>query len=105
MKFCTKCTQPDTRPGIKFNEEGVCPACYFAEQAPIVDWSVRRQELEEIAEYGRKHNLNGYDCIIGVSGGKDSLRQCLYVREELGMNPLLVSCMYPPEQQTERGAY
>ena len=105
MKYCKKCVQPDTRPGIRFNQEGICPACVFAEQAPAADWAQRRKEIEEIVEYGRKHNVNGYDCIIGVSGGKDSLRQSMYVRDELGMNPLLVSCMYPPEQQTERGAY
>lgn len=105
FKYCTKCVQPNTRPGIRFDEHGVCPACRFAEQTDKIDWMARRHELESIAEFGKKHNVSGYDCIIGVSGGKDSTRQSLYIREELGLKPLLVSCSYPPEQVTERGAH
>lgn len=106
MRYCKKCVQPDTRPGIKFDDEGVCPPCRFAEDAARhIDWDARRKELEEVALFGKDHNVSGYDCIVGVSGGKDSLRQATYVRDELGMKPLLVSCTYPPEQQTERGAY
>lgn len=104
MKYCKKCVQPDTRPSVRFDNEGVCMACRFAEVHEKIDWQVRRKELEEIADYGRKHNVSGYDCIVGVSGGKDSTRQALYVRDELGLKPLLVSCNYPPEQLTERGA-
>lgn len=105
MKYCKKCVQPDTRPGIVFDENGVCPACYFAEQTENVDWDARLQELHELAEYARSTNVSGYDCIVTVSGGKDSLRQALYVRDNLGLKPLLVCCSYPPEQITERGAY
>lgn len=106
MRYCVQCVQPDTRPGIKFNEEGVCPACVYAENARSIDWEERRKELLKIIEEHKKNNkLLQYDCIIGVSGGKDSTRQALYVKEVLGLKPLLVCCTYPPEQQTERGAY
>jgi N-acetyl sugar amidotransferase len=105
MRYCKKCVQPDTRPGIRFDEHGVCPACTFMAEAPAVDWDARRAELEAIADYGRSHRSHGYDCIIGVSGGKDSTRQAMYVRDELGLNPLLVNCSYPPEQITDRGAH
>lgn len=105
MRYCKRCIQPDTRPGIIFDSEGVCPPCYFAEQTEKIDWQARRQELEKIAEFGRSHNVSGYDCIVGVSGGKDSTRQAIYVRDELRLNPLLVSCSYPPQQLTERGAH
>jgi NH3-dependent NAD+ synthetase len=44
-----------------------------------------------------------HDCIIGVSGGKDSTRQALFLRDKLGINPLLVCLSYPPEQVTARG--
>lgn len=44
-----------------------------------------------------------HDCIIGVSGGKDSLRQALWLRDRFGVKPLLVSLSYPPEQVTECG--
>ena len=106
MKYCQRCVQPDTRPGIKFNEEGICPACLYAENLPEIDWESREKELWEIVEKYKKHNkLQQYDCIVGVSGGKDSTRQAMYVKEKLGLKPLLVSMAYPPEQQTERGAH
>ncbi|MDD4901326.1 MAG: N-acetyl sugar amidotransferase [Patescibacteria group bacterium] len=104
MRYCKKCVQPDTRPSIVFDEAGVCPPCRFAAENEKIDWAARRRELEKIAAFGREHNVFGYDCIVGVSGGKDSLRQSLFVRDELGLKPLLVSCTYPPEQLTERGA-
>lgn len=105
MKYCKKCVQPDTRPNIRFSDDGVCPACQYIEQLKDVDWDERDRQLEKIVEFGRKNNVSGYDCIIGVSGGKDSLRQSMYVKDQLGLKALLVSCTYPPEQQTERGAY
>lgn len=105
MRVCQKCIQPDTRPGIRFNREGICPACQFAERHKAIDWEKRRRELEKLADFGRKHNVSGYDCIVSVSGGKDSTRQAMYVRDELGLKPLLVSCAYPPEHVTERGVH
>lgn len=70
-----------------------------------VDWQARRKILDEICDFGRNNNSSGYDCIIGVSGGKDSTRQALYVKHILKLKPLLVSCAFPPEQITHRGAY
>lgn len=105
MKYCKECVQPDTRPGIKFDGKGVCLACNFAKKTEKIDWVSRRQELDKIAEYGKRHNVSGYDCIIGVSGGKDSTRQSIFVRDELGLKPLLVSCQYPPEQLVDRGTH
>jgi N-acetyl sugar amidotransferase len=103
LKYCSKCLQPDTRPNTKFSSDGVCPACSYAETLSTVDWDQRQSELKEIVSYGRSHSNSIYDCIIGVSGGKDSTRQALYVKEQLGMNPLLVCLNYPPQQVTQRG--
>ncbi len=97
--------QPDTRPNIQFDEHGVCPPCNYAEVVKNVDWAERRTHLKDIVDFGRANNDSGYDCIIGVSGGKDSTRQAVFVKEELNMNPLLVSLNYPPEQMTNRGAH
>ena len=103
MKYCVKCLQPDTRPGIRFDEYGVCPACNYHASLKNVDWSERRRELDEVVAFGRANNHSGYDCIIGVSGGKDSTRQAIFVKEVLKMNPLLVNLSYPPEQVAQRG--
>ncbi len=102
MKLCTKCVQPDTRPGIYFNEEGVCGACLYAEDVKKnIDWKSREKELREIAQWAKKNAKGDYDCIVGVSGGKDSLFQALYARDRLGLRPLLVNC--EPEGITDIG--
>lgn len=103
MKYCRKCLQTDTRPGIRFDSRGICPACNYYNSLQDVDWDERRKELDQVADFGRAHNHSGYDCIIGVSGGKDSTRQALFVKDVLKMNPLLVCLSYPPEQITQRG--
>lgn len=103
MKYCARCLQPDTRPGTCFDKHGICPACNYHAGLEQVDWDERRRELDEVVAFGRVNNHSGYDCIIGVSGGKDSTRQAIFVKEVLGMNPLLVNLSYPPEQVTQRG--
>lgn len=103
MKYCTRCLQPDTRPNTVFTVDGVCPACDYFEALKRVDWRERYEILQDLlSRYSRKKGQY-HDCIIGVSGGKDSTRQALFLRDKLGINPLLVCLSYPPEQVTERG--
>lgn len=103
MKYCKNCLQPDTRPNTKFTDEGLCPACHYFEQLQHVDWQERADILEDIVQKYRGKAKQPFDCIIGVSGGKDSTRQALFVRDKLGMKPLLACLTYPPEQVTQRG--
>ncbi len=103
MKYCIRCVQPDTRPNTKFSPEGICPACAYYDELKKVDWQERYEILQsELAQYRSQPNQM-FDCIIGVSGGKDSTRQALWVRDKLKLKPLLVSLSYPPEQITNRG--
>jgi len=103
MKYCKHCLQPDTRPNTVFSVDGICPACNYFAAMKDVDWQERFEILQDLlAKYPRKKGQY-HDCIIGVSGGKDSTRQALFLRDKLGINPLLVSLSYPPEQVTERG--
>ena len=107
MKYCIKCLQPDTRPNIKFDQHGICPACNYYAHLGDIDWEERCSILSEIVEEQQKKNKSKYqyhDCIIGVSGGKDSTRQALWIREKLGLNPLLVCLAYPPDQVNKLGA-
>jgi len=101
MKYCKKCVQPDTRPSLVFDKEQVCAACRFSEEHPHIDWKQREKELQKIAEWARTHSNGGFDCVVGVSGGKDSTFQSLYVRDRLGLNPLLVNCA--PDNISEVG--
>jgi N-acetyl sugar amidotransferase len=103
MRYCPRCLQPDTRPNTIFTAEGICPACDYFERLKDVDWQERYEILEDLLTSYRRRPGQQYDCIIGVSGGKDSTRQALWVRDKLGLNPLLACLTYPPEQVTERG--
>jgi len=92
MKYCTRCVMPDTRPGITFNEQGVCSACQAYEKRSTVDYKARYEELKKLCDkYRGMNGANGYDCMIAVSGGKDSHYQTHVFKEEMGMNPLLVT--------------
>jgi hypothetical protein len=91
MKYCKKCVMPDTRPYLKFDNEGVCYPCRRFEHRKEVDWKKRWIELEKLADKYRGSNGDYYDCIITVSGGKDSHFQTYIFKEKLNMNPLLVS--------------
>ena len=105
MQHCKICLDPDTRPLAEFSDDGVCLPCRYLAESTAIDWEARRRELDAIADWARARNVSGYDCVIPVSGGKDSHRQALYCRDELGLKCLLASCAYPPEEQTERGAH
>lgn len=92
MKYCKRCLMPDTRPGITFNEEGICSACQHYDKSKEINWDKRWEELEKLTEkYRGMNGKNGYDCIIAVSGGKDSHYQTYIFKEVLHMNPLLVT--------------
>lgn len=91
MKFCKKCIMPNTRPGITFNEDGVCIACQNNERKKQVNWDARMEELKALCDKYRRKNLGEYDCIIAVSGGKDSHYQVHIMKEVMNMNPLLIT--------------
>lgn len=103
MKYCTLCLQPDTRPNTVFTQDGVCPACNYSRQSKSIDWQERYEILLDLV--GNLHRSPGqfFDCIIGVSGGKDSTRQALWVRDKLGLKPLLVCLSHPPQQVSQIG--
>lgn len=101
MKYCKHCLQPDTRPGIVFDENGICAACNYQDQVyHTIDWEARQKELRDIAEWAKSKKAP-YDCVIGVSGGKDSTFQAIYAKEKLGLHVLLVNC--EPDEITEVG--
>ena len=81
---------PETKPDLFIDEEGVCSACRSFERRRDIDWNARRDELLRILERYRSKSGSNYDCVIPVSGGKDSHFQILRMLE-LGMNPLCVT--------------
>ena len=103
MRVCKCCIQPDTRPGIYFDKQGICGACIWKEERKKIDWKSRENELDNIAQWAKKTTVSNYDCVIGVSGGKDSTKQALTARDRLGLRCLLVN--YEPDCITDLGRY
>ncbi|MEG1932560.1 MAG: N-acetyl sugar amidotransferase, partial [Pygmaiobacter sp.] len=92
MKYCKRCTMPDTRPGITFDENGICSACNHYDHRKDVDWDARFEEFKALCDKYRGCNgPGGYDCAVAVSGGKDSHFQVYMLKEVMGMNPILFS--------------
>lgn len=81
---------PDTKPDLRLDEHGICNACRSYESRKEIDWDVRRIELEKLLERYRKQNGETWDCIVPVSGGKDSTFQVVRMLQ-LGLNPLCVT--------------
>lgn len=90
IKYCKKCVMPNTKPNLRFDEEGVCNACRNFENRKEINWEKRKKSLEEILNRYRSKDGSNWDCIIPVSGGKDSTFQVIKMLE-LGMNPLCVT--------------
>jgi N-acetyl sugar amidotransferase len=101
MEYCKLCLENTLRPNTKFYK-GICPACNYLSSIKNINWSQRYDVLLSLIKKYR-NKKNQFDCIVGVSGGKDSTRQALWIKEKLGLRPLLVSLTYPPEQVSERG--
>ena len=90
MTYCTVCFLPSTKPDLYFDDKGVCAACIAYRERKVVDWVQREVEFGEIIERIRKTGKSKWDCIVPVSGGKDSTAQVLKVLEH-GLNPLCVT--------------
>lgn len=101
LTYCARCLMPDSRPGISFDENGICHACLWHDKKKEIDWDERNKQFHKIADWARAKTESPWDCVLGVSGGKDSLWQAFKIRDEYGLNPLLV--MYVGSDNTELG--
>lgn len=89
LKYCARCVMPHTKPDLHLDEAGICNACRAYENRKQVDWDARRQELLTVLERYRRGGTH-WDCIVPVSGGKDSTYQVVRMLQ-LGLNPLCVT--------------
>ena len=101
MKFCKKCLYPSTKPQLQFDERGICSACNNYKLKDEVDWGKKKVDLLHILDKYKSKDGSKYDCIIPVSGGKDSTFQTYTIKETFGLNPLAVN--FHTHDQTEIG--
>jgi N-acetyl sugar amidotransferase len=100
MRYCARCITPDIRPNIRLDGEGVCNACRSHQERRIIDWTQRERAFREVISLAQSRS-KGYDCLVPVSGGKDSHWQvvkCL----EYGLKPLAVTWKTPARTELGR---
>ena len=102
MKYCKRCLYPENHPlGIIFDEQGVCSGCRVHEEKDIIDWEKRGKKLERTLRAYKSESGKNYDCIIPVSGARDSYFIVHTIKNVYKMHPLLVT--YNKQYNTKRG--
>jgi N-acetyl sugar amidotransferase len=102
MKYCQRCLYPENHPlGLVFDAEGICSGCRVHEEKYELDWTQRERRLAALLDGLRNQSGSGYDCVVPVSGARDSYFIVHTLKRRYGMNPLLVS--YNRHFNTERG--
>lgn len=92
MRYCTRCLYPANHPlRLTFDEEGVCSGCRVHEEKDRLDWAARFEKLRRLVDGYRSRRRTVHDCIVPVSGARDSYFIVHVVKERLGLRPLLVS--------------
>ena len=82
---------PETQEGLKFDELGICQACQSSEQKIHINWVEREFELRKLLDRAKANAGNNYDCIVPISGGKDSVYQLHVLVKVYRMKPLAVT--------------
>lgn len=92
MKYCQRCLYPANQPlGLTFDEAGVCSGCRVHEEKDTLNWAGRRERLRRLLDGYRSRQRNIHDCVVPVSGARDSYFIVHTLKHEFGMHPLLVN--------------
>ena len=105
VRFCKSCLFPETKPDLYFNQEGICDSCISAERihgiSDSIDWNKRGNDFKDlIKDY---HGGDKYNCVVPVSGGKDSMWQVYAMKNIYDMKPLAVT--FDQFDQTDTGLH
>lgn len=92
-RVCTRCTIDTTVPGAKFDSNGVCNFCELhtklENQFPLNAAGEQKKE-QWISEIKKNGKGKEFDCVLGVSGGRDSIYTLWLAVKEWGLRPLAV---------------
>ncbi len=97
MKRCKRCIMPETVPGITFNDDGTCSFCQSYRKEPCLD----KSEFETILSSSRQRGAR-YDCVVALSGGRDSTYVLYLAKAVYGLKVLAVN--YDHEFRTDEAA-
>lgn len=102
IQYCSRCVYPAvTATPLTFDANGVCSGCRSYDEQKSINWSLRREWFQDIVNEYRSKDGSNYDCLIPVSGGKDSFYQVHMIVKEFGLKPLLV--LYRENNHTDVG--
>ena len=94
MKYCKKCTYPFSTVNLDIPDDGICSSCRSFEKFEAISpdiWGKKKKRFEQIIEERIQNNTSNYDCLIPVSGGKDSFFQAHIISKKYGLKPLLMT--------------
>lgn len=91
MKICTRCILPETFPGTKFDEEGVCTQCLSFQGIDALQEHKKEYEGKFLALIEKYRRNSSYDCLMAYSGGKDSTYTLKVLKERYGLNVLALT--------------
>jgi len=102
MKKCFECILPENYPGITFNETGVCNYCIAYKDQEYLGDEALKAKIESFNQTQKNRNDN-YDCILLLSGGRDSSYLLYYLVKVLNLRVLGYSIDngFIPEQTKE----
>ena len=90
MRRCSTCVMPESTPGIVFDHNGVCNYCATYQK---FDYKGEQKLLKILNAHRNKNNR--YDCIVNISGGRDSAYTLLMLVKEYQMKVLAVNYENP----------
>src|SRR3954468_21796302 len=91
LQYCVRCCMPETNEGIAFDEMGICQACFSSEQKMRINWVEREAQLRAILDEYKGRAGTNYDCLVPISGGKDSAFQLHVLTQIYKVKPLAVT--------------
>ena len=91
MKYCKNCVMPDSKPGVTLDNRGLCNACRSTKIKDKIDWDKRKKQLDKIVFDIKQEEHPFYDCIVPVSGGKDSWYQAMILSDHYKLKVLCVT--------------
>ena len=112
IKYCKKCLFPNTKPDLFFDDNGICDSCNSADikhgtrrgnNKENIDWNKRRNEFDQFISLKLKNKNSDYDCLVPVSGGKDSTWQVYVAKKILKLNVLAIT--FDQFDQTDVGVH
>jgi len=88
MRICSKCIMDETISDITFDKNGICSYCYIHDELNKA-FPQNNSHLKIIEKIKKTGKNKKYDCVVGISGGRDST-YILYLLKQNGLNPLAV---------------